>query len=73
MVVNDKIDFLTMLVETDRMPDAKSCWNAKVEEHISLRNVDRLSIQLENGDIVHRHWTEIVFCLTDNHLYTECL
>ena len=42
-------------------------------ENISLRYIDRKSIILENGDIVHRHMLNgILFYLTDNLHYTEC-
>lgn len=57
IVVNDKNrDFLTMLVRNgpDVHPGAKTL-ERKYGESISLRNVDRLSIKLENGDTVHRH------------------
>jgi len=57
IVVNDRNrDFLMLLVQNG--PDVHP--GAKILErrngmNISLRNVDRASIVLENGDIVHRH------------------
>ena len=57
IVVNDRNrDFLMQLVQNG--PDVHP--GAKILErrngmNISLRNVDRASIVLENGDIVHRH------------------
>jgi DNA-directed RNA polymerase II subunit RPB1 len=57
VVVNDKNkDFLLKLVQNgpDVHPGAKIL-ERKNGENISLRNVDRASIELENGDIVHRH------------------
>ena len=57
IVVNDKNrDFLTKLVQNgpEEYPGAKIL-ERKNGENISLRYVDRLSIRLENGDIVHRH------------------
>ena len=49
-------DFLLKLVQNgpDVYPGAKIL-ERKNGENISLRYVDRLSIKLENGDIVHRH------------------
>ena len=42
-------------------------------ENISLRYMDRESIVLQNGDVVHRHMTmEMVFCLIDNQVCIEC-
>ena len=55
--VNDRNrDYLLKLVENgpDNYPGAKIL-ERKNGEHISLRYVDRTSIRLENGDIVHRH------------------
>jgi DNA-directed RNA polymerase II subunit RPB1 len=55
--VNDRNrDFLTKLVQNgpDIYPGAKVLELGN-GENISLRNVDRKSIQLENGDTVHRH------------------
>lgn len=55
--VNDRNrDYLLKLVENgpDVYPGAKIL-ERKNGEHISLRYVDRSSIRLENGDIVHRH------------------
>tara|TARA_B100000900_G_scaffold416020_1_gene448522 strand:- start:68 stop:1516 length:1449 start_codon:yes stop_codon:yes gene_type:complete len=60
--VNDRNrDFLTKLVQngpeswtTIDQPGAKIL-ERKNGENISLRHVDRKSIRLENGDIVHRH------------------
>jgi len=57
VVVNDRNrDFLTMLVQNgpDVYPGAKN-YEKKNGDTISLRNRDRMSIRLENGDIVHRH------------------
>lgn len=57
VVVNDaNKDFLLKLVQNgpDKHPGAKIL-ERKNGENISLRNVDRMSIELENGDIVHRH------------------
>jgi len=57
VVVNDlNRDFLTKLVQNgpDVYPGAKILERAN-GEHISLRYVDRVSLRLNNGDIVHRH------------------
>lgn len=57
MMVNDRNrDFLKKLVENgpEEYPGAKIL-ERKNGENISLRYVDRNSIKLENGDIVHRH------------------
>ena len=57
IVVNDRNrDFLLKLIQNgpDVHPGAKIL-ERKNGEHISLRYVDRSSIRLENGDIVHRH------------------
>jgi len=57
VVVNDRNrDFLMKLIENgpDVHPGAKVL-ERKNGESISLRYVDRGSIRLENGDIVHRH------------------
>lgn len=57
VVVNDRNrDFLLKLVQTgpEGYPGAKIL-EKRNGENISLRYVDRLSIRLENGDIVHRH------------------
>ena len=57
MVVNDRNrDFLTTLVQNgpEVYPGSKIL-ERRNGENISLRYVDRNSIQLENGDIVHRH------------------
>lgn len=57
MVVNNRNkDFLLKLVQNgpDVHPGAKIL-EKKNGENISLRYVDRNSIRLENGDIVHRH------------------
>ena len=57
VVVNDRTrDFLLKLVQNgpDVHPGAKIL-EKKNGENISLRYVDRNSIRLENGDIVHRH------------------
>jgi len=57
MTVNDlNRDFLMKLVQNgpDVYPGAKIL-QRKNGDSISLRNVDRASIHLENGDIVHRH------------------
>ena len=57
MTVNDRNrEFLMKLIENgpDIHPGAKIL-ERKNGEHISLRHVDRGSIRLENGDIVHRH------------------
>ena len=57
MVVNDRNrDFLIKLIQNgpEVYPGAKIL-ERKNGENISLRYVDRGSIMLENGDIVHRH------------------
>jgi len=57
VVVNDRTrDFLQKLIQNgpDVHPGAKIL-ERKNGENISLRYVDRSSIRLENGDIVHRH------------------
>ena len=57
MLVNDKNKkFLTKLVQNgpDEYPGAKIL-EKKNGDNISLRYVDRNSLKLENGDIVHRH------------------
>jgi DNA-directed RNA polymerase II subunit RPB1 len=57
IIVNDRNrDFLMKLIQNgpDVYPGAKIL-ERKNGEHISLRYVDRLSIRLENGDVVHRH------------------
>jgi DNA-directed RNA polymerase II subunit RPB1 len=57
IVVNDRNrDFLLKLVQTgpDGYPGAKIL-ERKNGENISLRYIDRASIKLENGDVVHRH------------------
>ena len=57
MVVNDmNRDYLMKLVQNgpDVYPGAKIL-ERKNGENISLRYVDRASVQLDNGDIVHRH------------------
>ena len=57
MTVNDRNrDFLMKLVQNgpEEYPGAKIL-ERKNGENISLRYVDRLSIRLETGDIVHRH------------------
>jgi DNA-directed RNA polymerase II subunit RPB1 len=57
MTVNDmNRDYLRKLVENgpDVYPGAKIL-EKRNGEHISLRYVDRASIRLENGDVVHRH------------------
>jgi DNA-directed RNA polymerase II subunit RPB1 len=48
--------FLTKLVQNgpDVYPGAKTI-ERKNGDPISLRTIDRMSIRLENGDIVHRH------------------
>ena len=48
--------FLTKLVQNgpDIYPGAKTI-ERKNGDPISLRTIDRMSIRLENGDIVHRH------------------
>ena len=56
--VNDRNrDYLTKLVQNgpDVYPGAKTLERKGETDPISLRNVDRMSIQLKNGDIVHRH------------------
>jgi len=49
-------DFLLKLIENgpDKYPGAKIV-ERKNGQSVSLRNVDRTSIRLENGDVVHRH------------------
>jgi len=57
VLVNDRNnEFLTKLVQNgpDEYPGAKIL-ERRNGENISLRNVDRESITLQNGDIVHRH------------------
>jgi DNA-directed RNA polymerase II subunit RPB1 len=57
VVVNDlNRNFLMKLIQNgpDGYPGAKIL-ERKNGENISLRYIDRSSIQLENGDIVHRH------------------
>ena len=57
MVVNDRNrDYLLKLIQNgpDIHPGAKIL-ERKNGENISLRYVDRASIRLDNGDIVHRH------------------
>jgi DNA-directed RNA polymerase II subunit RPB1 len=57
VVVNDmNRNFLTKLVQNgpDVYPGAKNL-EKKNGDNISLRYRDRMSIRLENGDIVHRH------------------
>ena len=57
VTVNDRNrDFLMKLVQNgpEEYPGAKIL-ERKNGENISLRYVDRLSIKLDNGDIVHRH------------------
>ena len=55
--VNDlNRDFLTKLIQNgpDVYPGAKIL-ERKNGNQYSLRNMDRMSIVLENGDVVHRH------------------
>ena len=57
VIVNDRNrDFLKKLVENgpEEFPGAKIL-ERKNGENISLRYVDRNSIRLEDGDVVHRH------------------
>jgi DNA-directed RNA polymerase beta' subunit len=57
ITVNDRNrDFLLKLVQNgpDEYPGAKIL-EKKNGESISLRYIDRRSVQLENGDVVHRH------------------
>jgi len=57
VTVNDRNkDFLMMLIQNgpEVHPGAKML-ERKNGDMFSLRNVDRASIRLENGDIVHRH------------------
>jgi DNA-directed RNA polymerase II subunit RPB1 len=57
VVVNDRNrEFLLKLIQNgpEKYPGAKIL-ERRNGENISLRYVDRLSIRLENGDIVHRH------------------
>ena len=57
ITVNDRNrEFLLKLIENgpDVYPGAKIL-ERRNGEHISLRYVDRASIRLDNGDIVHRH------------------
>lgn len=57
VMVNDRNrDFLMKLIQNgpDKYPGAKIL-ERKNGEQISLRYVDRDSIRLENGDVVHRH------------------
>jgi DNA-directed RNA polymerase beta' subunit len=57
VLVNDRNrDFLTKLVQNgpDEYPGAKILEKAN-GQNISLRNVDLETIDLKNGDIVHRH------------------
>jgi DNA-directed RNA polymerase II subunit RPB1 len=58
VVVNDRNrDFLMMLVQNgpEVYPGAKILERKNGGENISLRYVDRDTIRLENGDVVHRH------------------
>lgn len=58
VVVNDRNrDFLMMLVQNgpEVYPGAKILERRGGGENISLRYVDRDTIRLENGDVVHRH------------------
>ena len=60
ITVNDmNRDYLMRLIKNgpDEYPGAKIL-ERKNGEHISLRYVDRDSIRLENGDIVHRHMVD---------------
>jgi len=60
VVVNEKTrDYLMKLVQNgpDVYPGAKIL-ERKNGEHISLRYVDRTSLRLEYGDIVHRHMVD---------------
>ena len=60
MTVNDlNRDYLRKLVDNgpDVYPGAKIL-EKRNGEHISLRYVDRSSIRLENGDVVHRHMVD---------------
>jgi len=57
VVVNERnMDFLTKLIQNgpDEYPGAKIL-QKKNGENISLRYMDRDSIRLEHGDVVHRH------------------
>jgi DNA-directed RNA polymerase II subunit RPB1 len=57
VTVNDRNrDFLMKLIENgpDEYPGAKIL-EKRNGSHISLRNIDRSTVRLENGDIVHRH------------------
>jgi DNA-directed RNA polymerase II subunit RPB1 len=57
ITVNDRNrDFLMKLLENgpENYPGAKIL-ERRNGEHVSLRYVDRASIRLENGDVVHRH------------------
>jgi DNA-directed RNA polymerase II subunit RPB1 len=57
IIVNDRNrDFLLTLIQhgPDVYPGAKIL-QRKNGEHISLRYIDRSSIRIENGDVVHRH------------------
>ena len=57
VVVNDRNrDFLLKLVQNgpDEYPGAKIL-EKKNGDNVSLRYVDRMSIRLDNGDVVHRH------------------
>ena len=56
MVNNANRAFLLKLVQNgpDVYPGAK-IWEKKNGDSITLRYVDRKSIVLENGDIIHRH------------------
>lgn len=60
ITVNDmNRDYLTRLIKNgpDVYPGAKIL-ERKNGEHISLRYVDRDSIRIENGDVVHRHMVD---------------
>ena len=50
-------EFLTQLVRNgpDMYPGANKVWQKRNGVFISLRNVDRTMVRLQNGDIVHRH------------------
>ena len=62
--------FLLTLVRNgpDVYPGAKNL-QRKGGENISLRYVDRDSIVISEGDIVHRHIIIVMVFLTDNRLY----
>ena len=76
IIVNDNNkDFLMTLIQNgpDKHPGAKIL-ERKTGENISLKYVDKNSIVLNNGDIVHRHMMDgdYIYLIVSQH-FTECL